>query len=508
MSQIYVLDTTTKTIKLSLVVAPTTSNPEFVVAYADTNGTVFTEGSTDGVLNGTSDVIAVFAPAAGYRRIIKSFTIYNKDTVTATVNIKLDNNGVQRVITRTPLSTNETFTLDGVYDNAGNLKTSNSLGMPYIATINGVIYKGITNTATITGGNFILAPATARFRFNNTIYDSSFTFTSTTTQTINVPVSVSSLTNNPIGTFQIIDVYGRETNTLSTTVVDAPTGGTITQTGNVRTHLFTSSATFTTNASITVRYLCVAGGGGGGTDMGGGGGAGGYLAANTLSMPAGTYTITVGSGGAGAPPGYSPAVSAGTNGQNSSIVGTGVSVISIGGGGGGSTHRADSHTSRPAGTGGSGGGSSGNTGNYAPGTPGQGNHGGPSNGQWYSGSGGGAGAAGVATPGAGGVGIANDILGTSYFWAGGGGGGGYTSSGGAGGNGGGGGGAINSPAGGTGYNSGSSGGGGGTGTQANTPGGAGGANTGGGGGGASHYNTSSTGGNGGSGIVVLRFTVV
>lgn len=508
MAQIFVLDSTTKTLKAALTANVATSNPEFTVAYADSNGSVFTEGSSDGVLSNTANVTMVGAPAAGFRRIVKSLTIFNKDTASVTIDLKYDNNGTHRIATKIPLATNETFTLDGIYDSGGNLRTSNSKGMPYIATVNGIIYKGITNTLTVTGGNFILAPAIARFRFNNTIYDSSFTFTSTIAQTITVPASVSSLANNPIGTFQILDVYGRESNTLPTTVVDAPTGGTITQTGNVRVHLFTSSATFTTNASITVRYLCVAGGGGGGADMGGGGGAGGYLAADTFSMSAGTYTITVGGGGAGAPAGYAPSPSAGTNGQNSSIIGPGVSITSIGGGGGGSTHRADTLTSRPAGTGGSGGGSSGDTGNYAPGTPGQGNRGGPSNGQWYSGSGGGAGAAGVSTPGAGGVGIANDILGTSYFWAGGGGGGGYSSSGGAGGNGGGGGGAINSPAGGSGYNAGSSGGGGATGTQANTPGGAGGANTGGGGGGASHYNTSSTGGNGGSGIVVLRFTVV
>lgn len=508
MAQIFVLDSTTKTLKAALTANVATSNPEFTVAYADSNGITFTEGSSDGVLSNTANVTVVGAPAAGFRRVVKSLTIFNKDTAPVTVDLKYDNNGTHRMATKIPLSTNETFTLDGIYDSGGNLRTSNSRGMPYIATVNGLIYKGITNTLTITGGNFILAPATARFRFSGTIYDSSFTFTSPAFQSITVPASVTSLPANSTGTFQILDVYGRETNSVTVSVLDAPVGGNITQTGNTRIHIFTTSSTFTTNANISVRYLCVAGGGGGGTDMGGGGGAGGYLAANVLTMTAGSYTITVGSGGAGAPTGYSPSPSAGTNGQNSSIIGPGVSITSIGGGGGGSTHRADTLTSRPAGTGGSGGGSSGSTNNYAPGTPGQGNNGGPSNGQWYSGSGGGAGAAGVSTPGAGGVGIENDILGTNYFWAGGGGGGGYTTSGGAGGNGGGGGGAINTPAGGSGYNAGSSGGGGAVNTQANTPGGNAGTNTGGGGGGASHYNTSSVGGNGGSGIVVLRFTVV
>ena len=45
-------------------------------------------------------------------------------------------------------------------------------------------------------------------------------------------------------------------------------------------------------------------GGGGGSDMGGGGGAGGYLA-GSMTLNAGTYSVTVGAGGSGAPAGIS-----------------------------------------------------------------------------------------------------------------------------------------------------------------------------------------------------------
>lgn len=108
----------------------------------------------------------------------------------------------------------------------------------------------------------------------------------------------------------------------------------------------------------------------------------------------------------------------------------------------------------------------------------------------------------------GGIGVENNILGPSYFWAGGGGGSGYSEPGGDGGRGGGGGGAVGSPTGGTGgdgLNSGSPGAAGGTSAQANVRGGAGGTNTGGGAGGSSHYNTGNAGQTGGSGIVVIRY---
>ena len=92
---------------------------------------------------------------------------------------------------------------------------------------------------------------------------------------------------------------------------------------------------------ITTEYLVIAGGGGGGkiqSKGGGGGGAGGYRNSYASETSGGgastetpaeliqgeTYTITVGAGG-----------STGVNGEDSSIIGKDVSVISIGGGAGG-----------------------------------------------------------------------------------------------------------------------------------------------------------------------------
>jgi hypothetical protein len=294
---------------------------------------------------------------------------------------------------------------------------------------------------------------------------------------------------------------GYFTNTAGTFTLSVPTKGKVadTKTLSITTGTYTANVVIT--PGISARYLIVAGGGGGGSDMGGGGGAGGYLAANTYSITGGTYTVTVGAGGAGAPPGVGQV--RGTNGQDSSVFG----LTAIGGGGGASEY---ANNNSPAGNGGSGGGvaSSGST-TFGLGTAGQGNNGGSSGGSYYPGGGGGAGAAGSNTPANGGVGLTNNILGTSYYWAAGGGGAGYSGNAGNGGLGGGGGGAPKVGGGGLagtgGLNAGVDGEVGSLSSQTNKKGGAAGVNTGSGGGGGSHYNVTNDGGSGGSGIVVVRY---
>ena len=291
------------------------------------------------------------------------------------------------------------------------------------------------------------------------------------------------------------------------------------------------------NGSFEV--LIVGGGGGGGMDMGGGGGGGGVLYFPAMQLdPLTSYTVTVGAGGYGAPAGNGGYRTDGvgpqpnghqftiraTNGGDSSFAGR----TALGGGYGASSYWGYTPDYGYGGSGGSGGGASGysdGTGNggaagaggrgAVPTQPtstygGYGNRGGGGTGQYYSGGGGGAGSRGGegtsnGSP-AGGNGIENSILGTTYYWGGGGGGAAYSAGqGGNGGIGGGGGGAIGSTTGGAGLNNGAAGGGGSCCSWAQTAGGNGGANTGGGGGGGSHYNATNKGGEGGSGIVVVAY---
>jgi hypothetical protein len=282
-----------------------------------------------------------------------------------------------------------------------------------------------------------------------------------------------------------------------------------------RAHIFTSSGTFNVTApgvfGDTVEYLVVAGGGGGGgnpTDGGGGGGAGGLRtnltghplagSAFPVSTSPGSYTVTVGGGGA--------ALNAGNN----SVFGP---ITSTGGGRGGLVY------SDYGGAGGSGGGAgiqnpsggslipaSTGVGNSPPTFPPQGNPGGGSRHNpgvaGAAGGGGGAGGVGGDAPannigGNGGPGVQVTIAGPptftgvgapnpgpgQYQWFGGGGGGMSSSGPGAGNKGGVGGG-------GNGVN--------GTGNGAS------GTESTGGGGGSSRIGTS---GSGGSGIVVVRYQI-
>lgn len=263
----------------------------------------------------------------------------------------------------------------------------------------------------------------------------------------------------------------------------AAEGGTVTTSGVYRIHTFTSSGIFTTNKSMNVEVLVVAGGGSGGKSYrfdyagGGGGGAGGLVYNSAFAVTPQVYAVTVGAGGAT----QTTADSRGFNGSNSSFS----TITAIGGGGGG-----EAPTNQIGGNGGSGGGSAFNTSTPGLGTSGQGNNGGIVTGGINDGGaeGGGAGAVGGDVTdslygGNGGAGLSFNISGSISWYAGGGGGGNYyTGSGGTGGIGGGG-------AGGT---SGSSG-------IAGT------ANTGGGGGGCGTFGTLGNGGAGGSGTVITRY---
>jgi len=194
-----------------------------------------------------------------------------------------------------------------------------------------------------------------------------------------------------------------------------------------RAHIFTSSGTLNVttlsrDSSLpdTIEYLVVAGGGAsGGSAYAGGGGAGGFrtnltghplaaATAVTVSNSPGSYSVTIGAGGA-------RSVSFGTDQLGSSGNPSAFTspiapqtVTSTGGGRGGAY--IDQGAGAAGGSGGGGGSNSGSAGagNTPPFTPAQGNNGGAGNGTGGAG-GGGAGGAGVdGTPtdgGSGGIGI-------------------------------------------------------------------------------------------------------
>jgi len=142
-----VLDTTTKTITVAMSGAPATTNPDFVTAYSDDNGTTFVEGSSDGTLNGTSQVTLVSSPASSTRRLIKTIYIENKDTAPVTLTITLNNNGTLRNIAKVTLAVGDTWSTDGTTDANGNMKTTGISGLSGYSGYSGISGFSGTNGA-------------------------------------------------------------------------------------------------------------------------------------------------------------------------------------------------------------------------------------------------------------------------------------------------------------------------------------------------------------------------
>ena len=151
-----VLDATTKSITVAMATTATTTNPSFVTAYSDDTGSAFTEGSSDGALNGSTQVTLVSAPAASTRRLVKTIYIENNDTVANTITVTYNNNGTLRNIVKVTLQVGDTWSTDGTTDTNGNLKTI--AGAVSLTTgVTGILPIANGGTATaygVNGGTF------------------------------------------------------------------------------------------------------------------------------------------------------------------------------------------------------------------------------------------------------------------------------------------------------------------------------------------------------------------
>lgn len=260
-------------------------------------------------------------------------------------------------------------------------------------------------------------------------------------------------------------------------------GGTLTSDSTYYYRTFTSTSSLVvSNSGVTADILMVAGGGGGGGYfyLNGGGGAGGLIYSTSSLITAGTYSVTVGSGGA-------------INVQGNNSIFNGLTAIGGGRGTGYISNGSDATIGIDGGSGGGGGAYETSFNNFTAGhlhgfgTPGQGNDGdgGAAGNPQFSGGGGGAGAAASGIAGGNGLSFPDFASATSTgdrnYYAGGGSGVGWNSQ-------------ANPGIGGGGYGNAWNG-------SANGM-----TNTGGGGGGDSPWNYQYTSGTGGSGIVIVRYT--
>jgi hypothetical protein len=103
------LDTTTRTLQALLSGAITTNQLNVTTSYSDASSSSFTGATTVINTNNTTAVTLAAAPSAGLVRTIDSVTVYNADTVAATVTVRFNDNGTVYPLVRTTLLTGETL---------------------------------------------------------------------------------------------------------------------------------------------------------------------------------------------------------------------------------------------------------------------------------------------------------------------------------------------------------------------------------------------------------------
>ena len=111
------LSNTTKKLQAVLGGAITTSQPQAVVSFYDENnaGEQTRGADQETNLNSTTDVDICNALGTGkesYTRNIDTLTIYNRDTVSATVTVKIDDGGTESILIKATIAPNETLTYD------------------------------------------------------------------------------------------------------------------------------------------------------------------------------------------------------------------------------------------------------------------------------------------------------------------------------------------------------------------------------------------------------------
>lgn len=175
-----VLTAETDKIQVVLANAATTNQLQCMSSWRDITTTAYTPGRTVINTNSTTDIDLVGSPAASTQRVIDFLSIYNADTVNATVTVKLDANGTEYILFKTTLSTGEKIEFqDGqgfkVIANSGAIKQSinqgnNTIGSALTAVVLGsdVVNNNATaNTiADVTGLSFnVTAGHTYYFHF-------------------------------------------------------------------------------------------------------------------------------------------------------------------------------------------------------------------------------------------------------------------------------------------------------------------------------------------------------
>jgi len=128
-----ILSATTDKIEAILTANVSVNHLPCYVSWRDRTSTTFVAGRTAINTNNTTAVDISGSPASSTQRVIDSLTIYNADTVNATVTIRLNANGTTYILFKCTLGIGELLMYQegsGFYvvSNAGGLKNSTNQG--------------------------------------------------------------------------------------------------------------------------------------------------------------------------------------------------------------------------------------------------------------------------------------------------------------------------------------------------------------------------------------------
>lgn len=116
MAKIFILDSTSKSITASTVLAASTI--DFVTTWADTTSTTFAEGSQDGQITSDTAVTVVASPASSTKRVVKSINFFNRGTDTQTIYLNFVNSSNVRRVAQITLAAAQSWSLDDMVSSA------------------------------------------------------------------------------------------------------------------------------------------------------------------------------------------------------------------------------------------------------------------------------------------------------------------------------------------------------------------------------------------------------
>jgi hypothetical protein len=177
-----ILTETTDSLQVVLDAAVTTNQLKCMASWRDivASPASYTPGRTVTDTNDTTDVDIVAPPAGSTQRVVDFISIFNTDTVNATVIVKFDANGTEYTLFRTTLAVNEKLEYQEgqgfkVFANSGAVKQSinqgnNTVGSTLSTVVLGsdvVNNNAVANTiADVTGLSFsVVAGSTYYFQF-------------------------------------------------------------------------------------------------------------------------------------------------------------------------------------------------------------------------------------------------------------------------------------------------------------------------------------------------------